>query len=71
VTLQNLHRAPTVESADAFCNQQPKLMQKTHLQLYYSRERLITWEAKREFVEPDLTPLVSLPKMRNKERAAL
>jgi hypothetical protein len=48
------------ESADAFCEQQPKLMQKTHLQFYYSRERLITWEAKREFVEPDLAPLVSL-----------
>jgi hypothetical protein len=54
------HRA-LAESADAFCDQQPKLMQKTHLQLFYSRERLITWEAKREFVEPDLSPFVSLP----------
>ena len=43
-----------VESADAFCDQQPKLMQKTHLDLFYSRGRLITWQAKREFVEPDL-----------------
>ena|SRR5437867_1302205 len=42
------------ESADAFCDQQPQLMQKTHLQLFYSRERLMTQEAKREFVEPDL-----------------
>jgi hypothetical protein len=49
------------ENADAFCDQQPKLMQKTHLHLFYSRERLITWEAKREFVEPDLSPFVSLP----------
>jgi hypothetical protein len=49
-----------VESADAFCNEQPKLMQKTHLQLFYSRERLTTWEAKREFVEPDLAPFDSL-----------
>jgi hypothetical protein len=47
------------ESADAFCEQQPKLMQKTHLQLFYSRERLTTWEAKREFVEPDLAPFIS------------
>jgi hypothetical protein len=45
------------ESADAFCDQQPELMQKTHLQLYYSRERLFTWEAKRQFVEPDLSSL--------------
>ena len=42
------------ESADAFCDQQPQLMQKTRLELFYSRERLMTWEAKREFVEPDL-----------------
>ena len=48
------------QSADAFCDQQPKLMQKTHLHLFYSRERLITWEAKRDFVEPDLVPFISL-----------
>src|SRR4051794_38063170 len=33
------------ESADAFCDQQPQLMQKTRLQLFYSRERLMTWDA--------------------------
>jgi hypothetical protein len=42
------------ENADAFCDQQPQLMQKTRLQLFYSRERLMTWEAKREFISPDL-----------------
>src|SRR5215510_12457607 len=42
------------ESADAFCDQQPQLLQKTRLQLFYSQERLMTWEAKREYVEPDL-----------------
>ena len=47
------------ECADAFCDQQPKLMQKTHLESFYSRERLISWEAKRGFVEPDLAPFVS------------
>jgi hypothetical protein len=41
-------------SADAFCDQQPHLLQKTRLQLFYSRERLMTWEAKRQYVEPDL-----------------
>jgi hypothetical protein len=50
-------------SADAFCDQQPQLMQKTRLELFYSRERLMTWEAKREFVEPDLAPFVSVPVM--------
>lgn len=47
------------ECAEAFCDQQPKLMEKTHLQLFYSRERLISWEAKRGFVEPDLAAFVS------------
>jgi hypothetical protein len=42
------------ESADLFCEQQPELMEKTRLQLFYSRERLMTWAAKREYVEPDL-----------------
>ncbi len=42
------------ESGDVFCDQQPQLMQKTRLELFYSRERLMTWEAKQEFVEPDL-----------------
>ena len=42
------------ENADAFCDQQPQLMQKTRVELFYSRERLLTWKAKREFVEPDL-----------------
>ena len=49
-----LSRGMIVESADAFCDRQPQLMQKTRLQLFYSRERLMTWEAKRQFVEPDL-----------------
>ena len=52
------------ENADAFCDQQPELLQKTHLQLFYSRERLTTWEAKRHFVEPDLAPLVSPARQR-------
>jgi len=49
-----LNDCEVVESADAFCDQQPQLMQKTCLELFYSHERLMTWEAKREFVEPDL-----------------
>src|SRR4029434_8249151 len=46
LTLSNREIA---ESADAFCDQQPTLMQKTRLELFYSRDRLMTWEAKREF----------------------
>lgn len=51
VTLSNCGAA---ENAEAFCEQQPQLLQKTRLELFYSRERLMTWKAKGEFVEPDL-----------------
>ena len=44
----------TAENADAFCDQQSELRQKTCLESFYSRERLFTWTAKREYVEPDL-----------------
>ena len=56
-----LRDCEATESADAFCDQQPKLLQKTLLQLFYSRERLITREAKREFINPDLAPFHSKP----------
>jgi len=54
-----LNDGGVAESADAFCDQHPKLMQKTHLHLFYSPGRLKAWVAKREFVEPDLAPLLS------------
>lgn len=45
------------ESAETFCDQHPQLMHKTLLDSFYSRPRLMTWEAKRAFVEPDLAEL--------------
>ena len=54
LVLLTLSVCGAADSADAFSDQQPQLMQKTRLELFYSRERLISWEAKREFVEPDL-----------------
>src|SRR5262252_2457502 len=41
------------KNAETFCEQQPQLMKTTRLELYYSRERLMTWEAKRQSVAPD------------------
>ena len=46
---------------DAFAAEHPHLLQKTLLRSFYSRARLMTWEAKREFVAPDLIPLPALP----------
>lgn len=41
-------------SADAFCDKVPALLDKDLLKAFYSRERLKSWTAKREYVEPDL-----------------
>lgn len=45
------------EDFEAFAAQHPHLLCKTLMRVFYSRERLMTWEAKRGFVEPDLAPL--------------
>lgn len=44
-------------TADEFLDGHPELAQKTILRLFYSRERIMSAEAKRTFVEPDLAPL--------------
>ena len=43
------------QNADAFCDRHPQLMEKELLKSFYSKERLMTWAAKREYVEPDLS----------------
>ena len=45
------------EHFEAFAATHPHLLPRTLLRLFYSRARLMTWEAKRGFVEPDLVPL--------------
>ena len=45
------------ETADAFLDGQPQLLEKKILRLFYSRDRIMSWQAKAEFVEPDLAPL--------------
>jgi hypothetical protein len=44
-------------AADEFLDEHPQLAQKTLLRLFYSRERVMSPEAKQRFVEPDLAPL--------------
>ncbi len=46
-------------TSDAFLDANPHLLQRTLLRCFYSKERLVTWEAKRSFVEPDLASLPS------------
>ena len=44
-------------SADEFFELNPQLAEKKVLRLFYSRERILSSEAKAKFVEPDLAPL--------------
>lgn len=43
--------------ADAFVEAHPELLEKKSLRLFYSRDRIMSAEAKARFVEPDLAPL--------------
>jgi len=45
------------ETADAFFDAQPQLTQKRALLLFYSRDRIMSAEAKAMFIAPDLAPL--------------
>jgi hypothetical protein len=45
------------KDSEDFCRQQPHLLQRTVLRLFYSRERIMSPAAKHNFVEADLTPL--------------
>ncbi len=45
------------ESSLAFLEAHPELSQRKTLRLFYSRDRIVSWQAKTEFVEPDLAPL--------------
>ncbi len=43
-------------SAEEFLDAQEQLVNRKALRFFYSRERLVSWKAKSEFVEPDLAP---------------
>jgi hypothetical protein len=45
------------ETADKFFDDHPQLWQMKTLRFFYSRDRLMSSDAKAMFVEPDLTPL--------------
>ena len=45
------------EDSLAFLEAHPELSQRKTLRLFYSRDRILSWEAKREFLTPDLAPL--------------
>lgn len=40
-----------------FCAAHPELMHKRVLLDYYTRDRIMSWDAKRSFIQPDVKPL--------------
>ena len=54
VTLELYGRCDT---ADVFVDANSQLLSKRALLLFYSRDRILSAEAKREFIPPDLAPL--------------
>ncbi|WDI42666.1 MOSC domain-containing protein [Bremerella sp. P1] len=47
-------------NAAAFMDRHPELLEKKAILRYYSRERILTWDAKQRFVPPDIQPLPNL-----------
>ncbi|MEQ2008429.1 MAG: hypothetical protein ABMA26_16735 [Limisphaerales bacterium] len=45
------------ENSLEFLEEHPELSQRKSLRLFYSRDHIMSWQAKTEFVEPDLAPL--------------
>jgi len=52
------------ESADVFMDKHTQLLSKRALLFFYSRDRIMSAEAKARFIEPDLAPLPQSGKIR-------
>lgn len=55
--LHFMQRSAPADSADAFIARNPALLDTGIMLTHYSRERLFSDAARRDFVEPDLTPI--------------
>jgi hypothetical protein len=51
-------------TVDQFLDQNPFLLNRTLLRLYYSKDRIMSAEARARWVEPDLAPLPTSPASR-------
>ncbi len=47
------------ESAEEFCERHPELLDKRLLLRFYSRDCILSWAAKSNYLEPDLAPFSS------------
>jgi outer membrane protein assembly factor BamD (BamD/ComL family) len=56
-TMRAYAKTHPVTDSDSFCEMHPQLMSKHILRLFYSPQRRMHPQAKKQFVEPDLAPL--------------
>ncbi|GEP44030.1 hypothetical protein [Brevifollis gellanilyticus] len=59
-----------MENSDQFLTAQSQLLSKRALLLFYSRDRIMSAEAKKTFVAPDLAPLPKSSKARQTKKEA-
>jgi hypothetical protein len=55
-----MRHQPQAVDLTAFCLEQPHLLARTLLNLYYTRDRKTTADAKARFIAPDIAPLPNL-----------
>jgi hypothetical protein len=61
LTHQAFVESGKAETSEAFLSKHPTLTSKDTLLAHYAKERLMSAEARRQFVEPDLNPLPQPP----------
>lgn len=52
-----MEKTPSAESADAFIDQNPQMLDAKIMMTHYSAELIFSEEARAKFVEPDLEPI--------------
>jgi hypothetical protein len=57
IVASTIRHHPRGDTSDAFCDGNPHLLSRTVLRLFYSKEQILSPQAKAKFVEPDLTAL--------------
>ena len=65
-----MQRSPAAASAGAFIDANPALLDTRIMLTHYTRDRLFSDAARREFVEPDLAPIPAVAPLRSRASQA-
>lgn len=64
-----IRRSGVCADSEAFCERHPELLDKGVLLRFYSRDRIVSRDAKSRYVEPDLAKLDDVAALANRRRA--